>query len=453
MRHTRKDNEPMQGEHVASRVDPRVKHSRIVLGLWTVVAATTALMYSMGLETGFMPGIIIGSGGGLLVAYFVRSFWITVGTSSFAPIGLAIGLSLALVISVVTTHSMDTWIVAVSVGLVYGTYLWGRFAPRPTSPPLDTFRTQVTNPAPRARHPKGLGRMRIQINAGKWTVSWALVAMLATWVAASVGGWATGSNPELVKPTLVFVLAVALGWFAAFLYRWIEALAFVRALEGGTVAIEPSPSDLAAPAAIFGRVRDKEEIHDYCPYGWVPILLGLGVFCLTLHLLGAIWPTWLAAIALYLVAASVEDPGMRRRLDRDGSKQGRSDFVLFTLVVPAILVAWGTIELGPSTLLGADAFWAVTAGWAGLTAITGWAALYADTPDEDIRMLLIFILGVIIVLFLIIAAAVGWLLWVAPIGYCIGAAVTLGVCLLPRSGPLLDLLPATKTTSPQPCPD
>jgi len=438
----------MQSEQATARVDPRVKHSRIVLGLWTVIAATTALMYSMGLDTGIVPGVIIGSGGGLLVAYFARNFWVTMGSSSLAPLGLAIGLSLALVLSLITTQTVDAWIIAVSVGLVYGTYLWGRFAPRPVSPPLDTFRTQVTNPAPCARHPKGLSRMRIQINAGKWAISWALVAMLATWAVASVGGWAAGINPELAKPTLVFVVALALGWSAAILYRWLEAYAYVMALEAGTKAIEPSPSDLVAPAAIFGRVQGEESgERDYCPYGRVPILLGLGILCPVLYLTGTIWPTWLSAIALYLIAASVEYPGMRRRLDQDGSKQGRFDFVLFPLVVPAILIAWGTIELGSSTLVGSDAFWAVTAGWAGLTVLAAWMGLYGDTTDNDMRMFYILLLGVLIVLSLIIAAAVGWLLWVAPVGYCIGVAVTIGVCLLPRSGPLFDLLPAKTTTT------
>jgi len=300
--------------------------------------------------------------------------------------------------------------------------------------------------------------MRLQINVGKWTVSWALVAMLATWAVASVGVWTTGGELKLFKPALAFATAITLGWLATLLYRRLEARWLAKAKAAGLQDLEPWPDDLPAVTVFFGLLEgedyaDNPVDREGPPYGWLSMLLGLVVVCLVLYLLGSSWVIWVTTIALYTIATSVEDPSARRRLTRNKTELVRSDSALLTLAVPAFLAAWAVLEFGNGTLLGASTFWAVFAGWAGYTALIAWMALYDKTPDDDMRIPLIAILGIVIALVLFVAAAVGWLPWVTPIGYFFGAVASFGACALLNSGPLLDLLPPKKATSNQPCPD
>lgn len=298
--------------------------------------------------------------------------------------------------------------------------------------------------------------------------------MFAIWAVVT---FTVGRNVTLAVS--VFALAILLGWLAAGWYRQLEMTALAKALKKGRKDLAPWSDGPPLFIVVFGLLEgedcDEEPwLRDGPAYGWVPMALGLGVLITKLYFEGFAWPVCIGAIGLFLVAASVEDPLVRHRLaqrvrrevasapmdvaeitrlKREFAKWGSSDDISsFELLVPAILVAWATVEFTAGTPLGAIALWAVATGWTIFTALVAWGTGRGNTPRSDMAISVGLTFWVASMILPFVAAIGGWLSWSIPIGYIIGIAMFIGSVRLSGERLLIEGVPAKTPDQATPIP-
>ena len=272
--------------------------------------------------------------------------------------------------------------------------------------------------------------MKIELNVGRQAASIGLLVVMLTWLALAVMAMILGIEKFPTWP-IGFVLAICLGWVTSMFYREIEIEAvkkqqrFLTERDASSEVIEsirpdPTPPPLSTFLSIYNR-DDLEEEPDRegPPYGWVPmmggaIIAGAAAACLYLP-----WHTVIIAIVLSLLAAGIEHPWLSRQMKKWPDFKDDSST---ELVVPAILVAWATIEFTVGTPLGASALWATLAGWVAVTAISAVLLAYDKRDDAAANAVVgpTVIIGLLVMIALVITAGFGRLEWVWPGCYLVG---------------------------------
>lgn len=199
----------------------------------------------------------------------------------------------------------------------------------------------------------------MKINVGRQAISLGLLVVVLTWQALAIVAVVTGTESFpgwLIGPTL----AICFGWVASMLYREME----IEAVKGWkNLAPDPCSPLLSILGGIVNYDCDADSISDRKgpPYGWVPIVGG-GIFAAATSgwLYHLPWYICTVAVALYFLAAGIEHPWLGRQMKEWPGFENDSST---ELVVPAILIAWATIEFTVGTPLGVGAFWSALAGY------------------------------------------------------------------------------------------
>jgi len=183
----------------------------------------------------------------------------------------------------------------------------------------------------------------VRLNAGKWAISYGLLAIMAVCVFYIVIAVYTYTPIAESRTALAITEAILFGWLGAIGYKILEFLG-VRSLrlqgfEDPYVWVE----DFPLLTVFFGLLDGEDLGEDFCDrdgpaYGWLPIAMGLAGVLVTTYLMS--WEATVASVAVFAIAACCECPFVRGLLIR----QARPDYSrmeeLYTLLVPGALAGW-----------------------------------------------------------------------------------------------------------------